>query len=253
MHLLFYNSIINFVNLIIDQGNTQIKIGVFDKWQLVYSDSYNILDKNRLLKLKKEYNIHNCILSSVIESGNNRILNDLNSVFPEFKTLNHKTQLPFKIEYKTPETLGRDRIAVVAGASLLYPQKNILVIDAGTAITFEFISKDGVYLGGNISPGLQMRYKALNHFTSKLPLIEFTEQNKLLGASTNEAIQSGIQHGLLFEIEGYIQHLEKKHPEIIILFTGGDADFFVKKLKKRIFVHFNLVLTGLNRILEYNA
>jgi type III pantothenate kinase len=241
------------VNLIIDQGNTQIKTGVFDKWQLVYSDSCNILDKKRLLELKKEYNINNCILSSVVETEKNNVVDSLNSVFSGFKTLNQNTQLPFTVKYKTPETLGKDRIAVVAGASFLYPGKDILVIDSGTAITFEFVSKNGVYLGGNISPGLQMRYKALNHFTSKLPLIKFAEQNKLLGASTNEAIQSGIQYGLLFEIEGYIQHLEKKHPEIIILFTGGDADFFVKKLKKRIFVHVNLVLTGLNRILEYNA
>ncbi len=241
------------MNLIIDQGNTQIKIGVFDKWQLVYSDSCNILDKKRLLKLKKEYNIHNCMLSSVVETGGNDVIAGLNSVFPRFKTLNSKTQLPFTVEYKTPETLGKDRIAVVAGATLLYPKKDILVIDAGTAITFEFITKNGTYKGGNISPGLHMRYKALNHFTSKLPLIEPNEQNKLLGTTTNEAIQSGIQYGLIFEIEGYIQHLEKTHPKIIILFTGGDADFFVKKLKKRIFVPFNLVLTGLNRILEYNA
>ncbi len=240
------------MNLIIDQGNTQTKIGVFDKWQLVYSDSYNILDKNRLLKLKKEYTIFKCILSSVVDENDNTILDNLNSVFPEYKTLNLKTQLPFKIEYKTPETLGKDRIAVVAGASFLYPGKNILVIDAGTAITYEYISKDGAYLGGNISPGMKIRYKALNHFTSKLPLPEFFEQKKLLGTSTNEAIHSGIQHGLLFEIEGYMQYFEKKHSKTIILFTGGDADFFVKKLKKRIFVHPNLVLTGLNRILEYN-
>ena len=241
------------MNLIIDQGNTQIKIGVFDKWQLVHSDSCNILDKKSLLELKKEYKINNCMLSSVVETEENNVVDSLNSVFPGFKTLNQNTQLPFTVEYKTPETLGKDRIAVVAGASFLYPGKDILVIDSGTAITFEFISKNGVYLGGNISPGLQMRYKALNHFTSKLPLIEPGKQNKLLGTSTIEAIQSGVQNGLLFEIEGYIQHLEKTHPEIIILFTGGDADFFVKKLKKRIFVHFNLVLTGLNRILEYNA
>lgn len=241
------------MNLIIDQGNTQTKIGVFDKWQLVHSDSYNILDKNRLLKLEKEHTILKCILSSVVEANNNTLLNDLNSAFPKYQTLNLKTKLPFTIKYKTPETLGKDRIAVVAGASFLYPGKDILVIDAGTAITYEYISKDGTYMGGNISPGMKIRYKALNHFTSKLPLPEFSEQKKLIGTSTNEAIQSGIQHGLLFEIEGYIQYFEKKHSETIILFTGGDADFFVKKLKKRIFVLPNLVLTGLNRILEYNA
>ena len=154
------------MNLIIDQGNTQTKIGVFDKWQLVYSDSYNILDKNRLLKLKKEYTILKCILSTVVEANNNTLLNSLNLVFPEYKTLNLETQLPFTIEYNTPETLGKDRIAVVAGASFLYPAKNILVIDAGTAITYEYISKDGIYIGGNISPGMKIRYKALNHFTS---------------------------------------------------------------------------------------
>ncbi len=240
------------MNLIIDQGNTQTKIGVFDKWQLIYSDSYNILDKNKLQKLKEKHNISKCILSSVIKMKNNPILSNLKSVFPGFKTLTVNTPLPITVNYKTPETLGIDRIAAVTGASFLYPQKDILVIDAGTAITYEFINKDGIYTGGNISPGMKMRYKALNHFTSQLPLPVFSEQKELLGTTTNEAIQSGIQYGLLFEFEGYIRHLEKIYPEIIILFTGGDADFFVKKLKKCIFVHFNLVLTGLNRILEYN-
>ena len=241
------------MNLIIDQGNTQTKVGVFDKWQLVYSDSYKNLDKSKLRELKEKYDITRCMLSSVINPETNSLPAHLQTIFPGYKTLTHETPLPFTVNYKTPETLGKDRIAVVAGASYLYPGKDILVIDAGTAITYEFISKEGVYTGGNIAPGMKMRYKALNYFTSQLPLFEFSEQKHLLGTSTNEAIQCGIQYGLLFEVEGYIQHLKIKHPEMIVLFTGGDTDFFVKKLKKRIFVDLNLVLTGLNRILEYNG
>jgi len=241
------------VNLIIDQGNTQIKIGVFDKWLLVHSDSHDILDKIKLQNIVQKYNISKCILSSVIDPVKNGLINDLESVIPGFIQLSHKTPLPFKIDYKTPETLGKDRIAVVAGGTYLYPGRDLLIIDAGTAITYEFVTKDGIYHGGNISPGLQMRYKALNYFTSRLPHPDFKDQDELLGKSTEEAIHAGIQWGMVNEIEGYINRLEADFPEILILFTGGDANFFVKKLKKRIFVDLNLVLTGLNRILEYNG
>ncbi|NPA37700.1 MAG: type III pantothenate kinase [Chlorobi bacterium] len=240
------------MNLIIDQGNTQIKIGVFDKWQLVYSDSYNILDKNTLLSLRHKYNISRCIFSSVIKENTNRLLTALKDIFPGYISLSHNMPLPFVINYKTPETLGKDRIAVVAGAQSLHPGKDILIIDAGTAVTYELLTGNGIYQGGNISPGLQIRYKALHNFTSQLPLLNIDEQNNIIGRSTNEAIHSGVQYGLLFEIKGYIRQLKKRYPEIVVLFTGGDADFFVKKLKKRIFVHPNLVLIGLNRILEYN-
>ena len=241
------------MNLIIDQGNTQIKIGVFDKWQLVHSDSYNILDKSILREIVEKYNISRCILSSVVAPDNNMLINDLTATIPDYLTLTHKTLLPFKLDYKTPETLGKDRIAVVAGGTFLYPGKDLLIIDAGTAITYELVTKDGIYHGGNISPGMQMRYKALNTFTSRLPLPEFSDQKLLIGKSTDEAIHAGVQWGIVHEIEGYIDHLEVKYPQILILFTGGDTNFFVKKLKKRIFVHLNLVLTGLNRILEYNV
>ena len=241
------------MNLIIDQGNTQIKIGVFDKWHLVHSDSYNILDKNKLQNIVQKYNISRCIISSVIDPGKNYLINELTDAVPGFIQLSHDTPLPFKVDYKTPETLGKDRVAVVAGGIYLYPGKDLLIIDAGTAITYELVTKDGVYHGGNIAPGLQMRYKALNSFTSRLPHPEFKDQAELIGKSTEEAIHAGIQWGMVHEIEGYINRLEADFPEILILFTGGDANFFVKKLKKRIFVHLNLVLTGLNRILEYNG
>ncbi len=241
------------MNLIIDQGNTQTKIGVFDKWHLVHSDSLNILDKSKLLNLIHGYNISKCILSSVIKPDNNPLIKELSAVMPGYLNLSHKTPLPFTIDYKTPETLGKDRIAAVAGALFLYPGRDILIIDAGTAITYELVTKDGVYRGGNISPGMQMRYKALNTFTSSLPYPEFTDQTEMIGKTTNEAINAGVQWGIIHEIDGYITRLNTNYPEILVLFTGGDANFFVKKLKKRIFVHFNLVLTGLNRILEHNG
>ena len=241
------------MNLIIDQGNTQIKIGVFDKWHLVHSDSHDILDKNKLQNIVQKYNVSRCILSSVIDPGKNGLIDDLANVIPGFMQLSHKTPLPFKIDYKTPETLGKDRIAVVAGGTYLYPGMDLLIIDAGTAITYELATKDGIYHGGNISPGLQMRYKALNTFTSRLPYPVFKNQSELIGKSTEDAIHAGIQWGMVNEIDGYINRLKANFPEILILFTGGDANFFVKKLKKPIFVDLNLVLTGLNRILEYNG
>ena len=149
--------------------------------------------------------------------------------------------------------MGKDRLAAVAGAIGLYPNTNLLVIDAGTAITYELINSKHEFLGGNISPGMTIRYKALNEFTSKLPLLSASDETPLIGQSTKEAIQAGVQNGVLFEIQGLINELSSQYPSIKTIITGGDAEFFARKLKNPIFVHPNLVLIGLNRILEYNA
>ena len=154
--------------------------------------------------------------------------------------------------YSTPETLGLDRLCAAIGANTLFPNKNCLIIDAGTAITFDLINNNAEFLGGSISPGLTTRYKALSHYTKKLPELKYTEYFHFPGKKTTDSIQTGIQCGILYETEGYIHNLEKYYTDLHVLVTGGDFIFFVKNLKKPIFVQPNLVAIGLHRILEIN-
>jgi type III pantothenate kinase len=173
---------------------------------------------------------------------------------PYFIILDERTPLPIKVQYQTPQTLGKDRLAAVVGASFLQPEKDILVIDAGTAITYELIEASGIYLGGNISPGMSIRFKALNHFTGKLPLVqEEKEEVPLIGFSTKTAIQAGVVKGIIYEMDGYINELRSRYPELLVFLTGGHSFYFERRLKNTIFANINLVLTGLNRILEYNV
>ncbi len=139
------------------------------------------------------------------------------------------------------------------GANYLYPGKNVLVVDAGTAITYDFIDENGEYAGGNISPGIEMRFKALNRFTGRLPLVRQKNPDKLVGQTTEEAILAGVMQGVVFEVEGTIRAFKENYKNLIVIITGGDAIFFDNKLKNYFFVHFNLIAIGLNRILEYNG
>jgi type III pantothenate kinase len=166
--------------------------------------------------------------------------------------LDHETLLPIENCYQTKDTLGKDRLAAVVGGNHLYPETDLLIIDAGTAITYDIINRHGQYLGGNISPGLQMRFKALNYFTNQLPLLDPNESIPQFGRNTNEAILVGVQNGLLFEVEKSIELYRNLYPEMKILVTGGDTKFFENKLKSIIFVVSNLVMIGLNRILIHN-
>ncbi|HKL32104.1 MAG TPA: type III pantothenate kinase, partial [Tangfeifania sp.] len=161
--------------------------------------------------------------------------------------------LPIENLYQTKDTLGKDRIAAVVGAFDLYPNTNVLVIDAGTAITFDIINEQGQYLGGNISPGLEMRFKALNKFTGRLPLVRKNDFDNLYGRTTEEAILAGVQHGIVFETDKAIETFKEFYNNLKVIITGGDAIFFDKKLKNSFFVHFNLTALGLNRILEHNG
>ncbi|MBU0764140.1 MAG: type III pantothenate kinase, partial [Bacteroidetes bacterium] len=173
--------------------------------------------------------------------------------FPLYIELSRTTSLPFINKYKTPQTMGKDRIAAVAGAQALFPSSCVLVIDAGTAVTYDFINSAGEYMGGNISPGLSIRFRALNAFTGKLPLVEKREKHPFLATDTEEAIVSGVQNGLLFEMDAYIDEIRNRYRDAKIILTGGDCNFFDKKLKNTIFAEPDLVLTGLNKILEFNA
>ena len=151
------------------------------------------------------------------------------------------------------EYLGKDRLAAAVGANYLQPGKDLLVIDAGTAITYELIDASGSYLGGNISPGMTTRFRALNLFTEKLPLVVEQEYIPLVGTDTETAIQAGVVNGIVCEMDGYIEMLRLKYPNLLVFLTGGHSFYFERRLKNSIFADINLVLTGLNRILEYNV
>ena len=154
--------------------------------------------------------------------------------------------------YETPETLGYDRMAAVVGANEQFPHRDILVIDAGTCITYEFIDSKGQYHGGNISPGMQMRFKALHQFTGRLPLVDTNGRKLPMGRDTETAIRAGVMKGMEYEISGYIESMKHKYPELLVFLTGGDDFSFDSSVKSIIFADRFLVLKGLNRILNYN-
>lgn len=241
------------MNLVIDIGNTRSKLAVFEGDEMLDSRVFPNAASNTIPELKRQFaDIDQCIVSSV-RSDHGEIPATIENLGISYLALHSSLNFPFKIQYRTPETLGNDRLAAVAGAYALNPDKDTLIIDAGTAITFDLITKDNGYLGGTISPGLEMRYRALHKFTEKLPLLSKQESHKLIGQSTGEAIVNGVQNGLIFEIEGYLTKIGEKYSQLTVLLTGGDAQFFDNKLKKTIFVIPNLTLVGLNFILNYNA
>jgi type III pantothenate kinase len=170
----------------------------------------------------------------------------------EVLLLKPETDLPISHRYKTLDTLGADRIAGVVAVHALYPGKNVLLIETGTCITYDLISADGIYQGGGISPGLHMRFMALHTFTHKLPLIEPVSNPALLGDSTETSILSGVVNGLKAEVEGIISLYESNYENLTIILSGGNLDYFDKNLKNNIFAVPNIVLTGLNIILEFN-
>lgn len=241
------------MKLIIDQGNTSAKIALFNNGQnlclLQRVESVSSTDLNKILDA---YGIESAIFSSTKELDKN-IIYQLNS--KEFKTifLSSQTSIPITNCYRTPHTLGNDRLAAVVGVSYLKPFTNALVIDAGTAITYDFINARGEYLGGNISPGVETRFTSLYLLTDKLPKIDKEGESALLGCDTHTAIRSGVVNGVIHEIEGTIEQIRNQYKDVSVFLTGGDSFFLANKLKSIIFAEPNLVLIGLNRILEYNV
>ena len=239
------------MNLIIDIGNTVAKLAVFDDDNLleVFYDSNQTLES--LPAVCGKYPLSRAVVATVIEL-NETVENRLKSLPVPLLLLDSTTPLPIKNLYETPQTLGYDRIAAVVGAYQNFPGRDILVIDAGTCITYEFIDSLGRYHGGNISPGVQMRFKALHQFTSKLPLISAEGRMTQLGKNTETAIRMGVLQGVEYEMLGYIETMRHKYPELLVFLTGGDEFSFDTNLKSIIFADRFLVLKGLNRILNYN-
>jgi type III pantothenate kinase len=167
--------------------------------------------------------------------------------------LNSETKVPFQNNYKTPKTLGVDRIALVTSSILKFPNKNVLIIDAGTCITYDFINKNNIYLGGAISPGLRLRYQSLNDLTANLPLLEIKRPKKVIGNTTISSIHSGVVLGTIYEIQGVIKVYSEKYSDLTVILTGGDAKMLSKQLKSSIFANSDFLLEGLNYILEFNS
>lgn len=240
------------MNLVIDIGNTRIKLAVFNDYDLMFNVPLDELKVDHLQLLVDEYpQLNKAILSSVRDYPD-EVRHFLSSSFSHFIEFSHLTPVPVVNLYKTPETLGVDRLAAAIGASCLFPGENLLVIDAGTAVTYDLVTKNNEYLGGNISPGLGIRFKALNHFTGKLPLVTPQMEFPPMGTDTESAIRAGVQLGLIFEAEQTIQYFNTIYANLRVILSGGDAEFFDKNLKNTIFVQFNLALYGLNKVLEYN-
>jgi type III pantothenate kinase len=242
------------MNLVLDLGNSYGKIAVCDHNHVVESAIYEKITSREISYFHIRYpELKGSIISSVVNYSR-EIIDYLSNLYSPCVELTHSTPIPLKNKYLTPDTLGYDRIAAAVGAYTIYPGRNVLVIDAGTAITYDIVTSRGEFLGGNISQGVDIRFKSLNKYTNRLPHLERpTEIPPLVGTSTREAIQSGVINGLLFEMDGFIWTLSQNYPKLQVVLTGGDAKYFVGKLKSTIFVDPNLNLIGLNRILEHNA
>ena len=239
------------MNLCIDQGNSRTKVGLFSQNKLMEDFKYDQFGKKELSDILVEFPVKNCIISSVL-SDNKELIEDLNTKIQFSIELTHDTALPIVNSYSTPETLGNDRLAAVVGASFLKPESNILVIDAGTAITYDFVNMKNQYQGGFITPGLNMRFRALNHFTDKLPLIKPQMPGNFYGKNTNDSIMGGVQYGLEGEINRMIQYFNDFNGKLTIIITGGDSNYFEILLKSHKFVTKEIMLLGLNTILEFN-
>ena len=239
------------MNLVVDIGNNFFKLGIFENSNLVFS----FFDKNdkidvEIEKIIRSYTkITSALISNVSSIKINDILNKLNIKIYE---LDSTFIFPFKLNYKTPETLGNDRLALAAAATILFPNSNNLVIDAGTCITIDFIDNNNHFMGGSISPGVKMRYDSLNHYTANLPLLKNENSFNYPGDSTNASIHAGIIGGVSNEINGFIKQINSRNDKVNVILTGGDAKILSKTLKITIFANQNFILEGLNSILNLN-
>jgi len=241
------------MNLCIDVGNTRIKVAAFSQTgELLELAVHDNWPQEALVTMIEKYNCQAGIVSSVRENAQEQA-NLLQTYLQKVCLLTADLPTPIQNQYKTPKTLGKDRLAAVVGATKLLPQKNVLVVDAGTCITYDFVTAANVYHGGSILPGIDMRFKSMHHFTAKLPLVQRTTLTHFIGNTTQTALQTGVLFGVLHELRGFRQQYEAQFGDIAVIVTGGDASYFESQLKSEIFAQPNLVLIGLNQILNYNT
>jgi len=235
----------------IDIGNTRIKGAVFEYNTVVecFLFSYDELEIEINAIVNKYPECKDVVIAQV-RNYSEDYFRQINNVL-RWHFITHRSAFPFNNKYATPKTLGIDRMVLSSGAVLLYPGQNRLVIDAGTCVTYDFVNSENNYLGGAISPGIRLRYEALQRQTAKLPLLETKTPSSFIGNSTEESIHAGVVQGLVYEIAGFIERYKKDNPNIIIILTGGDADFLAKRLKNTIFANSNFLLESLNRTFQY--
>ena len=238
--------------LAIDVGNTKIKVAIFELDTMIFKEEYtNETFLEGLKKIYKKFPTSNKTIVSSVSNVSKEVILLLQSK-SNVSVLTSESVFPFENKYATPLTLGMDRKVIVAGAALKFPKQNCLIIDAGSCITYDFIDENKNYFGGAISPGIEMRYKALNNFTAKLPLLEKEYPTHTIGNSTNQSIHSGIVNGVVHEIEGFIGDYSRRNKHLTIILTGGDALFLAKRLKNPIFANSNFLLESLNLLYQYN-
>ncbi|MBA4153195.1 type III pantothenate kinase [Flavobacterium sp.] len=237
--------------LAIDVGNTRIKGAVYERNTLINQFVFSSVEVKNSIEniLENNPKITDLIVSSV--GNENSIAVNSFSERISIHFVSHQDIFPFQNKYATPTTLGIDRMVLATGATLLFPKKNKLVIDAGTCVTYDFIDDENRYWGGAISPGLRLRYESLHQFTSKLPLLTLEEPPNFIGNSTNQSIHSGVVNGLIHEIDGFIEQYKNKNENFTIILTGGDAEFLAKRLKNTIFANSNFLLESLNQFFQY--
>ncbi|MDD2985065.1 type III pantothenate kinase [Flavobacterium sp.] len=237
--------------LAIDVGNTRIKSAVFEGNTLI--DLFGFEPENATENFKNIFMQYPKIAHLVVSSVGKTVDFDFSKLSKSISVhfISNEDHFPFQNKYGTPQTVGIDRLTLAAGATLLFPNTNRLVIDAGTCVTYDFIDAQNKYWGGAISPGLRLRYESLHQFTAKLPLL--TKENPLhfIGNTTNQSIHSGVVNGLIYEIEGFIEQYQLENENFTIILTGGDAEFLAKRLKNTIFANSNFLLESLNQFFQY--
>lgn len=239
------------MNLVVDSGNTSTKVAVMDGETTVREWRFDRFTQGDADAIIAGYSPSKAIVASTGGDGE-RICAMLEGRVDFLLRMSPLTPVPIGIDYDTPETLGTDRIAAAVGAVEVYGAGDMLIVDMGTAITFDFV-EGGVFRGGNISLGVGSRFRALHDYTAHLPQCGITGIDGSLGRSTRTAIEQGVMRSVLYEIKGYADEFLQKNPQIRIIFCGGDAKCFVNRIKNAIFANCNMMYIGLNRILEYNA
>ena len=237
--------------LVLDFGNTQIKAAVFENYTLLEMLRFDVAQASPSLELLlQRFPKINAVCTASVTLAHETVLQNLPDALKKW-TIQRQHKFPFVNAYRTPQNLGMDRMEFAAVSVLAYPNQNRLVIDAGTCITYDFITAQDVYKGGAISPGINMRYKALHENTAQLPLLNLTEDFTLTGDSTESSIHSGVLQGVLFEIEGVIAQYAQENHNFSIILTGGDANFLAAHLKNSIFANPNFLLESLVYVYQY--